>query len=451
VIDHVRMISGRAPLSSPWWEYSGPLANSPAPFFALVWLMRFVHVADVHLDTSFAGRSQVVRRRLRDASREALRRAVDLAIREDVNAFLIAGDLFDGDRLSFQTERFLLEQMGRLGDHDITVVYATGNHDPGAPDTGPRPLPWPANVRVASDATPQRILVTDDVGEPVGYVTAVGHASVRESRDLSRLLPRPAGELPEVALLHTQVHSSLGARDHNAYAPSELTFLLRSGYDYWALGHVHVRQELAVDPPVWYPGSSQGRTHTDTGERGALLVDLSDRDAPAVSFRSLAPVRWETITVDHLDGARSLDELERQVEAAWRSTREADPGRNGVEWMVRVVLQGPCPLWQELRVEENVDFMASQIGTALGVLDVVLLTDAVHPVVPIEEHRARTDVLGEALRLSEAIRRGEEQLTGLSASTLAHIPSDDASLRAYVQALLEGSGGELAARLLEQD
>ena len=57
--------------------------------------MRFVHVADVHLDTSFSGRSETVRNRLREASREAFRRAVDLAVREDAHAFLVAGDLFD--------------------------------------------------------------------------------------------------------------------------------------------------------------------------------------------------------------------------------------------------------------------------------------------------------------------------------------------------------------------
>ena len=105
--------------------------------------MRFVHLADVHLDTSFAGRSATVRRRLREASRDAFLRTADLAIREDANALLIAGDLFDGDRLSFQTERFLLEQMRRLEQHGVTVVYATGNHDPGSPLSGPRPLDWP--------------------------------------------------------------------------------------------------------------------------------------------------------------------------------------------------------------------------------------------------------------------------------------------------------------------
>jgi DNA repair exonuclease SbcCD nuclease subunit len=60
--------------------------------------MRFLHIADVHLDTPFAGRSDDVRRRLREASREALRRALSCAIAERVHAVLMAGDLFDGER-----------------------------------------------------------------------------------------------------------------------------------------------------------------------------------------------------------------------------------------------------------------------------------------------------------------------------------------------------------------
>ena len=413
--------------------------------------MRFVHVADVHLDTSFAGRSEEVRQRLRDASRDAFRRAVDLAIREDVHAFLIAGDLFDGERLSFRTERFLLEQTARLGDHGITVVYATGNHDPGSPESGPRTLPWPTNVHAAADATPRRVLVSDETGEAVGYVTTVGHASAEETTDLSRLLPRPAGELPEVGLLHTQVHSSLGADHHHPYAPSDLSYLLRAGYDYWALGHVHVRQMLSEDPPVWYSGSLQGRTHADRGERGALLVDLSDRDAPGVSFRALAPVRWETIEVERLDALTSLDELERHVQLAWGAARESDPGASGTDWMVRVVLSGPCPLWLELRTEEDLDLLQRELNELLGVLDVVVAADAVHPVLPIEEHRARVDVLGEALRLAEAVRRGETTLAGLGAGNLVGADSDvRASVERYVRDLLQGTDGELAARLLEE-
>ncbi|NIR38242.1 MAG: hypothetical protein GWO22_20385, partial [Actinobacteria bacterium] len=77
---------------------------------------------------------------------------------------------------------------------------------------------------MAADRVPRRFLIHDRAGEPVGYVTTVGHATEREQSDLSRLLPRPTGELPEVGLLHTQVHSSLGADEHHPYAPSELTY-----------------------------------------------------------------------------------------------------------------------------------------------------------------------------------------------------------------------------------
>jgi DNA repair exonuclease SbcCD nuclease subunit len=411
--------------------------------------MRFVHVADVHLDTSFAGRSEAARTRLREASREAFARAVDLAIHEEVHAFLVAGDLFDSDRLSLRTERFMLEQIGRLGDHRVTVVYATGNHDPGSSTHGPRRLPWPAHVHVVSDATPRRVQITDAAGEPVGYVTAVGHASAEERGDLSRAFPRPSGDLPHVALLHTQVHHSLGANEHHPYAPSDLSYLLRAGYDYWALGHVHERQGLSEDPPVWYAGSLQGRTHAERGDRGALVVDLRDRAAPTVSFHPLARVRWETLVADRLEGVRSLDGLLRQVQLAWDAERRADPGTAGMAWMARVVLSGACPLWAELRSEEDRDHVASELRELLGALEVAVAVEGLHPVVSLQEHAARVDVLGEALRLCAAARRGDVSL-GVPAGDLAGVTGDDpATVDAYVRGLLERADGELAARMLE--
>lgn len=410
--------------------------------------MRFLHLADVHLDTSFSGRSPEVRTRLREASRRAFRRAVDLAIREEVRAFLIAGDLFDGDRLSFQTERFLLEQMARLEAHHIVVVYATGNHDPGAPDAGPRRIPWPANVHVAAGPTPQRITIPDPLGEPVGFVTAIGHATAQVSDDLSRLLPRPQGELPEVALLHTQVRASAASDEHGPYAPSELGYLTRAGYDYWALGHVHRPQILAEDPPVVYPGSLQGKSFGEDGPRGAYLVDLEDRDAPALSFRPLAPVRWVTLEVTDLEEADSLDRLETAVQRAWGAGTGAR-GRNGTEWMIRVVLKGATPLWRELARGDDTGHLAEELTGLLGALEVVVDASGVHPPLDLSEHRGRTDVLGEALRLLSSLQSGEEPVPGLERGDLAGTPSGGGEETArYVRSLIEDADAELAALLL---
>ena len=284
----------------------------------------------------------------------------------------------------------------------------------------------------------------------MGWVTAVGHRTAREREDLSRLLPRPQGELPEVALLHTQVHASRGAEAHHAYAPSELTYLTRSGFDYWALGHVHVRQHLSEDPPVVYPGSLQGKSPKETGPRGATLVDLSDRAAPVAEFRSVAPVRWETLPVRGLDEADSLDALVERVEAAWRGYLEEEVGpAPSVEWMVRVLLDGPCPLWRELRREEDRAHLAREIARRLDALEVTVRADRVHPPVPVEEYRRRVDVLGESLRFLEEVRRGEAELATLDPEELAGAPADDPEAVArWVRRLLEEAEGELAARFL---
>ena len=161
-------------------------------------------------------------------------------------------------------------------------------------------------------------------------------------------------------------------------------------------------------------------------------------------------MRWETLEVDRLESVASLDELERHVQLAWNAARESDPAASGTEWMIRVVLSGPCPLWSELRAEEDRELLGRELGELLGALEVVVSADAVHPVLPIEEHRARVDVLGEALRLAAGIRRGQRRLAGVEPGDLAGIGSDDPStLARYVQDLLGGADGEIAARLLE--
>ena len=192
--------------------------------------MRILHLADVHLDTSFSGRSPRVRDRLRRAVREAFRRAVDLALDRQVHVVLIAGDLFDGVRLSFESELFLVRELGRLSAAGIPVVYATGNHDPGS--SRRRHIPWPDGVTVVSDPVPRRLEVRDGEGAVVGWVTAAGHASSRETRDLAGAFPAPTGGLPEVAVLHAQVVDSRGADAHEPYAPTTRKTLVERGYHF---------------------------------------------------------------------------------------------------------------------------------------------------------------------------------------------------------------------------
>ena len=410
--------------------------------------MRFIHIADVHLDTAFAGRSDDVRNRLRQASRDALARCVDLAVAVKVDAVLIAGDLFDDSRLSFATERFLLEQLGALADAGIQVVYATGNHDPGG---GPRAgsLDLPGNVTLVPGEEPVTVTIRGPDGDTAGYVAAAGHATSRVTDDLSRRLrPVPGTSLPQVALLHTEVRSARGAEVHRPYAPSNLDRLRAAGFHYWAMGHIHQCQELSAEPPVHYSGNLQGRGPGETGPKGGLLVDLGDPAHPVVEFREFSRVRWERLAVVEVDQARTLDALGRAVASAWALARSEDPGGKDTEWMVAVELAGASPLWRELREPEELETIADELAERLDILGCEVRAAGVYPSARVEDHTGRQDALGAALRLCRDVREAGERL-GLSETELAGFdPGRDASIDAYLRRLLEGAPEEILTRML---
>lgn len=413
--------------------------------------MRFLHLADVHLDTPFSGRSPELRKRLRQAGRDAFGRAVQLALAEDVHAVLVAGDLFDGARLSFETEGFLLDQLRRLDAAGIAVVYAAGNHDPGRDGARTAGLPWPPGVTLVPDATPRRIAIRSADGRVRGYVTAAGHAGPSEGRDLAASFPRPPGDLPEVGLLHTQVVGARDETEHHAYAPTSLETLERAGYRYWALGHVHTRQVLCDDPAIHYPGNIQGRTHAESGPRGGLLVELGDGPA-RVEFRALGPIRWHTLRVGGLASATALDGIVRAVRRRWDEVRAAAGEADADGWMLRVILTGGTPLWRELQSRENRSTLARELAEVLEAHDVELVASQVHAPVDVDEHRGRQDVLGVALRRIAGLREGTEALPeGLADELAGQDPDDAKAVAAYVRELLDDGEGSVLARMLDLD
>jgi DNA repair exonuclease SbcCD nuclease subunit len=412
-------------------------------------MMRFLHLADVHLDTPFAGRAPRLRRRLREAVRDAFRRAVDLAIAEELDAFVIAGDLFDSDTFSFETERFLVPQLQRLVESRITVVYATGNHDPGT-DPGRRgTIRWPEGVFVADGTQPLRVQVHDRGGRPAGWITAVGHVTARESGDLTHHFPGPDGVLPEVALLHAQVQSSVGAAEHDRYAPTTVEALVSKPYHYWALGHVHRRQEVLVEPAIHYPGNLQGRTPAESGPRGGLLVELEAGRTPQVVFRPFAPIRWETIEVTELEPVDTLDGLIRAVRGRWDRWLDDEAGAQA-EWMVRIRLRGGTPLWKLLRDPVERETLEAELTGELDVLDVAVDAHGVHAPVDPREHLERDDALGWALRHLAGIRAGDA-LPELLAQGLQGWNEAEEPLDQYLRKILEGADADLVVRMTKAE
>ncbi|WP_054660414.1 metallophosphoesterase family protein [Secundilactobacillus kimchicus] len=94
--------------------------------------MKFIHSADLHLDSPFEGLKQLpdeVWQRVYRSPFLALTKLVDIAIENQVDFVLLAGDLYDQDTQSVAAQLSLKDQLQRLLDHQIAVYLSYGNHD----------------------------------------------------------------------------------------------------------------------------------------------------------------------------------------------------------------------------------------------------------------------------------------------------------------------------------
>src|SRR5689334_13738703 len=142
-------------------------------------LFRFVHCSDVHLDTPFACTDGATRARLNEAARGTFTSLVELCLAEQVAALLVAGDLFDDERLSLATEEWMCAQLARLTQAGVTVVLACGNHDSATPGGRMSSIAFPDGVHVAGNE-PLSVDVRDGEGRLIGRVCAAGHGSSKE-------------------------------------------------------------------------------------------------------------------------------------------------------------------------------------------------------------------------------------------------------------------------------
>lgn len=418
--------------------------------------VRIVHAADIHLDTPYRRHDPALRQRLQDAGREAFKRLVTQTILKDADALVIAGDLFDNEWLTIATELELKRQLDRLTDAAVTVVYATGNHDPGRANYRASRIDWPSHgFHLLNSRAPQKIPIFRG-GDRVGWVVGAGHQTLHESTNLAASFPEAPGPEPAVALVHADVGGAKGAAHDeagNVYAPAELSDLSTS-YAYWALGHIHRRQRLREDSPAWYPGNLQGREFGETGAKGALVVDLNPHEAPQVRFQPLARVRWERLSVSDLDETRSIGDVHAAVRAKFDRLREADDVLIGdEEWILRVELSGPCPLAALLRQDEERDGLAEYLCESLGALDVEVRDAGLHRPISIDEFRGQPHVLGEALNLILNARTDDAALARLAPRELALADKfpEGAKRLEYLRELLSGLDATAAERLLRED
>ena len=367
----------------------------------------FIHAADIHLDSALHGLERYEGapvEEIRSATRRAFDNLIELAIDEQVAFVLLVGDLYDGDWKDYNTGLYFVERMGRLRDASIRVFIVAGNHDAASQIT--KHLRLPDNVTLFSTRKPEQV-VLDDLGVSI---CGQGFATRAVTDDISQGYPQGDPQLLNIGLLHTCLDGKPG---HEPYAPCTVDGLRSKGYQYWALGHVHKREEVSQDPWIVFPGNIQGRHIREIGPKGCTLVTVNAGEIVAVEHRDLDVMRWSICELD-VSAAETVDDIYEQVREGLQLALDAAEGRPVA---VRLVLYGACSAHLKLHAERErwiQEYRA--LATGLGGAGIWLekISIKTRPVVSTDEVLERDDALSGLLRAIHDMDLDSSALDGLA-------------------------------------
>ena len=379
--------------------------------------LKFIHAADLHLDSPMRGLGATdpeIAATIRDASRRAFERLIDVALEEEVAFVVVAGDIFDGDWDDLATGLWTIRQLRRLEARRVPVFISLGNHDL-QNKTLPK-LTWPKNVKIFNSKKPETFFYPDDLptlfdGAPkrarknvannenslfnatpesgstldgAPERVALTGQSFRAQfcpENLAENFPPATPNAFNIGVLHTDASGDGAA---SRYAPTSLETLNSKRYDYWALGHVHRRQTLQTSPAwVGYPGVLQGRHIREPEPKGFYVVEIENGAlSQAPRFVAVDSLRWFAAELD-LTQVASEEELRQHFLNAARAIVDEAEERFAA---VRLTLVGRTELHRELTqrracqtLGETFRAWALELGDALWLEEIELKTTSPRP------------------------------------------------------------------------
>lgn len=357
--------------------------------------LRFVHAADLHLDSPFAGFSATapahVAAALRDATFQAYEAIIELCLAEHVDALLVAGDIYDASDKSLRAQLRFVDGLKRLSAAGIRSFICHGNHDPlDGWEAGFVPPPGCHRFGAAVEAVPF------DPGDP-GRAMIYGYSYPRQrvNDNIAREFTRADDSALAIGLLHCNAGSNTG---HYPYAPCTIEDLAATRMDYWALGHVHTREVLrGSGPAIVYPGNPQGRHPNETGARGVYLVELAPGAAPTLAFHAVDRVRWSRLSVE----IGPLGDVSALRDAIAAEVAAALEGADGRPIVYRLELAGRGPLHADFRRDNYLGELRDELNREWQSQRQFAWCDRIadhsRPVFDREQARAGDDFLAELL------------------------------------------------------
>jgi exonuclease SbcD len=246
-------------------------------------MLRIIHTADVHLGARHddLGEQAAAQRERQFA---AFKAAIDLALSEKVDLFLIAGDLFDSNVQPRRSVERVAAELKRLTEARIRTVIIPGTHDVYDRASIYRAYDIPTLAGSGPDDGVVTVLDPEHPSVHLAALEAVVHGPVfatkRAPHSPLEGLGAAAAADPATLWRIGMVHGSIAIPGRTEHDEVVITTeeIAASGLDYLALGHWHSAQTGKAGSVTYAYSGAPEPVALDQDRAGkVLLVELDQR------------------------------------------------------------------------------------------------------------------------------------------------------------------------------
>lgn len=299
--------------------------------------MKIIHCADIHLDSNMTANLNVQQAKSRNVELlETFEEMVDFGEQEQVEAILIAGDLFDTQEPTTYVKHVFLEIVKKHSS--IRFFYCRGNHD--------RLVNW------EKESIPENLIFfhREWASYQLGQVTI----SSIECMGDSLLGMNENWKLPNDTVNIVMLHGSLVEQINSEWKEDQIPInkFRNKQIDYLALGHIHSYQKERLDHRgiYCYSGCLEGRGFDECGQKGFVLLEVDEQTNEMRSrFIPFGKRQLYEIHVS-VEGCMTSAEMARRIENAL-DTYEVEK-----EDFVKVLLTGAI----DVECEKNMPYIRAK-------------------------------------------------------------------------------------------
>lgn len=279
--------------------------------------MKFLHLADCHLDAPFIDLGRAVKKSniRRFELKETFTRAIEFAKSQNVDLVLISGDLFEHRYVDKATVKFINDRFSQISD--IKIFISPGNHDPCVHNSYYNTFNWSENVFIFDMQFRKVYLPRINTN-----VYGVGFSDFYLDKCLINEICEEDKDKINILVSHGTLDIQASEQ---RYHPISSKYISSIGFDYCALGHIH-KTYMDEKNNIYYPGSLEPLGFDEMGKHGVILGEIT-KEYRNICFYPIAlreyfvsevDVSGLSTVEDVLDRVKSLIDLEKSTESIYK-------------------------------------------------------------------------------------------------------------------------------------